>query len=126
MPKVVDPLGGSYYVETLTPAWSTRREADRGGRGAGRHDQGGRIRHAQAAHRGSRRRAARPAIDRGEEIIVGVNKFQSRTCPVDVLDIDNDQVREQQIDAPEQIRRPATARQCVAALQALARGGARR
>ena len=54
IPHVVDPLGGSYYVESLT---ACRRRggagADRRGRGAGRHDQGGRERHAQAAHRGS-------------------------------------------------------------------------
>ena len=51
---VVDPLGGSYYVEALTASLAAEAmEADRRGRGDGRHDQGGRGRHAQAAHRGS-------------------------------------------------------------------------
>ncbi len=63
--KVVDPLAGSYYVEALTA--SLVAEA-----GAGRHDQGGRGRHAQDAHRGSRRPppgAHRPRrrSDRGRE-----------------------------------------------------------
>ena len=51
--KVVDPLAGSYYVESLTAEPDRRgAQADRRGRGAGRHDQGGRGRHAQDAHRG--------------------------------------------------------------------------
>ena len=52
---VVDPLGGSYYVEALTQSARQRGvEADRGGRAARRHDQGRRVGHAEAAHRGSR------------------------------------------------------------------------
>ena len=52
---VVDPLGGSYYVEALTDSLADRGvEAHRGGRGARRHDQGGRVGHAEAAHRGGR------------------------------------------------------------------------
>ena len=51
--QVVDPLGGSYYVEALTDEPRRRGvEADRGGRGARRHDQGRRVGHAEAAHRG--------------------------------------------------------------------------
>jgi methylmalonyl-CoA mutase len=56
--NVVDPLGGSYYVEKLT---GPRREglgADRRSRGAGRHDQGRRAGPAEAAHRGGRRAQA--------------------------------------------------------------------
>ena len=53
IPDVVDPLGGSFYVERLTndlaeKAWAL---VDRG-RGARRHDQGGGVRHAEAADRG--------------------------------------------------------------------------
>ena len=55
---VADPLGGSWYVESADPrAGGESLGADRGGRGAWRHDQGGRRRAAQAPHRGSRRRA---------------------------------------------------------------------
>ena len=51
--KVVDPLAGSYYVEALTASLvAEARKLIAGGRGAGRHDQGGRGRHAQDAHRG--------------------------------------------------------------------------
>jgi methylmalonyl-CoA mutase len=74
--QVVDPLGGSYYVEGLTHrAGRKGLGADRRGRGAGRHDQGRRLRHAQAAHRGSGR-PRQAGIDRGEEVIVGVNKYR--------------------------------------------------
>ena len=52
---VVDPLGGSYYVEALTHSLAARGvEAHRRGRGARRHDQGRRVGHAEAAHRGGR------------------------------------------------------------------------
>ena len=55
IPHVIDPLGGSYYVESLTAVDGARgAEADRRGRGARRHDQGDRGRHAEAAHRGGR------------------------------------------------------------------------
>ncbi len=53
IPHVVDPLAGSYYVEALTDRLADRGLGpDRRGRGARRHDQGGRLGHAQAAHRG--------------------------------------------------------------------------
>ena len=61
VPKVVDPLGGSYYVESLTHDLAEQGVgAHRGGRGARRHDQGGRVGHAEAAHRGERRPAPGP------------------------------------------------------------------
>jgi methylmalonyl-CoA mutase len=41
--KVVDPLAGSYYVESLTNELAKGLGADRGGRGDGRHDQGRRL-----------------------------------------------------------------------------------
>jgi methylmalonyl-CoA mutase len=74
--NVVDPLAGSYYVESLTNrAGRQGLGADRGGRGDGRHDQGRRsgmpkLRIEEAAAR----RQAR--VDRGEEVIVGVNKYR--------------------------------------------------
>ena len=49
---VVDPLGGSYYLESLTHSIGRGGDgADRRGRGPRRHDQGGRGRHAETAHR---------------------------------------------------------------------------
>jgi hypothetical protein len=51
--NVIDPLAGSYYVESLTAQMAhPGLEADRRGRGDGRHDQGRRLWHAQAADRG--------------------------------------------------------------------------
>ena len=74
---VVDPLGGSYYVEALT-AQPRRRgvEAHRGGRGARRHDQGGRVRACRSSASRSRPPARQARVDRGEEVIVGVNKYR--------------------------------------------------
>ena len=58
---VVDPLGGSYYIEALTNCWRPGAGADRRGRGPRRHDQGGRERHAEAA----RSRKPPPRVRRG-------------------------------------------------------------
>ena len=57
--RIVDPWGGSYYVERLTYELAEQGLGPyRGSRGARRHDQGDRGRHPQAAHRGSRRQDA--------------------------------------------------------------------
>ena len=57
----VDPLAGSYYLESLTASLVERiPEADRRGRSAGRHDPGRRGRHAQAQDRGGRGPAPGP------------------------------------------------------------------
>ena len=51
------------------------------------------------------RRAARPRIDRGEEVIVGVNQVPARRgTEIDVLDIDNSQVRDAQLARLEKVR----------------------
>src|SRR5260370_37066165 len=66
----------------------------------------------------SARRQAR--VDRGEDVIVGVNKFQPKDgTTVEVLDIDNDVVREGQIKRLQKIRASRDEPQCVAALKAL-------
>ncbi len=60
--RIVDPWGGSFYVERLTAELAKQGLGPHpGGRGAGRHGQGDRGRPAQAAHRGGRRRAPRRA-----------------------------------------------------------------
>jgi methylmalonyl-CoA mutase len=63
--NVVDPLGGSYYVEALTSSWSTRpgKLIERSTRW--RHDQGRRQRLPKADDRGSRRGQA-GRVDKGE------------------------------------------------------------
>ena len=66
----------------------------------------------------SARRQAR--IDRGEEIVVGVNRFQLKEeSPIDILDIDNDVVREAQLKRLHNIRATRDEARCVATLKAL-------
>jgi methylmalonyl-CoA mutase len=127
VPKVVDPLAGSYYVEWLTGtlaqrAWSLVEEVEAMG-GMTRAVISGmpKLRIEESAAR----RQAR--IDRGEEVIVGVNKYQPEDPEhVDVLDIDNTKVREQQIARLERIRAARDEGACQAALRRLREGAAGR
>ena len=119
--KVVDPLAGSYYVETLTSELVSEArklidEVESIG-GMTRAVESGmpklRIEEA-AALRQSR-------IDRGEEVIVGVNKYQPETdTEVDVLNIDNSAVRHSQIARLQKIRAHRDQGQCQKALKQLA------
>jgi methylmalonyl-CoA mutase len=64
-------------------------------------------------------------IDRGEEVIVGVNKYRSdEVDSVDILSIDNTRVREQQIDRLKQMREARDEARCQAALKQLSEGAA--
>jgi methylmalonyl-CoA mutase len=120
IPHVIDPLGGSYYVETLThsiaaAAMALIDEVEAMG-GMTKAVEAGmpKLRIEESAAR----RQAR--IDRGEETIVGVNKYRSdEAASVELLDIDNTAVRAQQIERLEQIRRRRDPRRCSAALAAL-------
>jgi methylmalonyl-CoA mutase len=117
---VVDPLGGSYYVEHLTQslaneAWKLIGEVEALG-GMTKAVESGmpKLRIEEAAAR----RQAR--IDRGEETIVGVNKYRIEDePPVDVREIDNTEVRRQQLARLEQIRRDRDPQRVAAALDAL-------
>jgi len=121
--RVVDPLGGSYYVESLTQAlahhaWQLIEEVEGLG-GMTKAVEAGmpKLRIEEAAAR----RQAR--IDRGEEVIVGVNKYQTvEEDAVEVREIDNTAVREAQIRRLEQIRAERDAGRVQAALQALVDG----
>src|SRR3979490_494893 len=120
IPHVVDPLGGSYYVESLTHAIATAAMAliDEvevlGGMTRAVESGMPKLRIEEAAAR----RQAR--IDRGEETIVGVNKYRSgEAASVDLLDVDNAAVRDQQIGRLERIRRLRDAGRVNAALAAL-------
>ena len=102
---VVDPLGGSYYVESLTQSVASAAmdlidEVEKLGGMTKAVEQGlPKLRIEEAAAR----RQAR--LDRGEEVIVGVNKYKSAgSPPVQLLDIDNTRVREQQIARLAQVR----------------------
>ncbi|OOZ37880.1 methylmalonyl-CoA mutase [Solemya velesiana gill symbiont] len=120
--KVVDPLAGSYYVESLTD--SLVAEARKligevealGGMTKAVESGMPKLRIEEAA-------ALRQArIDRGEEVIVGVNKYQLEEEPeVEVLDIDNTAVREAQVACLEEVRATRDDSACQHALDALTR-----
>ena len=120
IPNVVDPLGGSYYIEHLTHSLAAEAmklidEVDEMG-GMTKAVEAGlpKLRIEEAAAR----RQAR--IDRGEEVIVGVNKYRTDDpAMVDVLDIDNTKVREAQVSRLRRIRDTREEATCQAALEAL-------
>ncbi len=126
IPQVVDPLGGSYYIEALTD--SLVREAARligeveelGGMTKAVGDGMPKLRIEEAAAR----RQAR--IDRGEEVIVGVNKYRSATPDhVEVRNIDNTEVRDQQIRRLEKLRAGRDEAKVKSALAALTEAAGR-
>jgi methylmalonyl-CoA mutase len=125
--NVVDPWGGSYYVERLThelvrKAWAHIEEVEKLGGMAKAIETGvPKLRIEEAAAR----RQAR--IDSGREVIVGVNKYQlEKEAPMDILEVDNTAVREAQIKQLQQLkagRDSARVRETLEALTACARGG---
>ena len=121
--KVVDPLAGSYYVENLTAdladaAWKIIKEIDEmGGMTKAVATGMPKLRIEEAA---ARRQAA---VDRGEEVIVGVNKFRlQQEDHLDIRDVDNVSVRDSQIARLEKIRASRNEATCKAALNALETG----
>ena len=118
--KVVDPLAGSYYVESLTDelaekAWALIEEVETlGGMTKAVADGLPKRLIEEAA---TRRQAA---VDKGEEVIVGVNRYRLETEEdIDVLDIDNAAVRAAQIRRIEETRRRRDGKEATAALEAL-------
>ncbi len=96
--KVIDPWGGSYYVESLTHdlarrAWELIEEVEELGGMTKAIEQGlPKLRIEEA----SARKQAR--IDSGKDVIVGVNKYRlAEEDPIDILEVDNTAVRESQI-----------------------------
>jgi methylmalonyl-CoA mutase len=123
--KVVDPLAGSYYVESLThelaeKAWALIEEVEAMG-GMTKAVESGmpKLRIEETA-------ATRQAmIDRGDEVIVGVNKYRKdKEDPIDILDIDNVKVREAQIARLNSMRATRDEAACQAALAELGRRAA--
>jgi methylmalonyl-CoA mutase len=120
---VVDPLGGSYYVEALTQslanaAWDLIAEVEALG-GMTKAVESGmpKLRIEESA---ARRQAA---VDRGDETIVGVNKYRlTDEAPVNVREIDNTEVRRQQIARLERVRSTRDTARVEAALDALRAG----
>ncbi|MEW9617622.1 methylmalonyl-CoA mutase [Shinella sp. S4-D37] len=118
--KVVDPLAGSYYVESLTSelaekAWALIEEVEAMGGMTKAVDAGLPKRLIEEA--ATRRQAA---VDKGEEVIVGVNRFRLEDeALIDTLEIDNTAVRSSQIKRLEQIRRRRDSAAVAAALARL-------
>ena len=123
--KVIDPLGGSYYVEALTQslaneAWKLIQEVEQLG-GMTKAVESGmpKLRIEEAAAR----RQAR--VDRGDETIVGVNKYRlADEPPIDSRDIDNAEVRRQQLERLGRVKAERDPDRVRAALEALTAGAA--
>ena len=120
---VVDPLGGSYYVEALTAELVTAARALIGEIDAA----GGMTAAIQAGipqtHIETAAAATQARIDNGEQVVIGVNKFPAPDeTRVDHLDIDNVAVREGQIARLAALRAARNEPRCRAALDALAKG----
>ena len=117
---VVDPLGGSYYVESLTQqlvdtAWSMIQEIEAEG-GMAKAIATGRPK--MEIEKAAALRQAR--IDKVEDVIVGVNKFRLEDeDPIDILEIDNAKVRAGQIKRIKAVRASRNEDKCMAALDAL-------
>ncbi len=121
--KVVDPLGGSYYVEALTKAladdaWKLIEEVE---------GMGGMTKAVEAGlpklkiEEAAALKQAR--IDRGEEVVVGVNKYKlAKEDAIDFLDVDNAKVREAQIARLNKVKASRDNAKTKAALQALSEG----
>jgi methylmalonyl-CoA mutase len=123
--RTVDPLGGSYYVEALTASLAAEAEKLIGEVEA----LGGMTRAVEAGmpkmriEEAAARRQAR--IDRGEEVIVGVNKYRAPEAAgeaVELLDIDNSKVRAQQVERLRQVRASRDPARVEASLRALTQG----
>ncbi len=118
--NVIDPLGGSYFIESLTHsvAAQARKLIDEV------EGMGGMTKAVEAGlpkrriEESAARRQAR--IDRGEETVVGVNKYENDSEPdFDILEVDNAKVRGAQVARLEKIRRTRDQAECAASLDAL-------
>jgi len=103
--KVVDPWGGSYMMESLTQdiadkAWQLIEEVEQQGGMAKAIETGmPKLKIEESAARKQAR------IDRGEDVIVGVNKYTlSEEEDVEILEIDNEKVRQSQVERLANIR----------------------
>jgi methylmalonyl-CoA mutase len=118
--NVVDPLAGSYYVESLTQnlideAWALMEEVESLG-GMTKAVESGmpkqRIEEAAAKRQAS--------VDKGESVIVGVNKYHPTSeTEFDILEVDNTAVRLGQVTKLKRIRNERDEAACQAALEFL-------
>jgi methylmalonyl-CoA mutase len=121
--RLIDPWGGSFYVERLTyelarKAWGHIQEVEELG-GMARAIEAGipKLRIEEAAARTQAR------IESGQQAVIGVNKYRpDHEPPIEVLKIDNSAVRQLQIDKLKRLRRERNEAEVQAALDALTRG----
>ncbi|MNJ83684.1 Methylmalonyl-CoA mutase large subunit [compost metagenome] len=121
MTDIIDPWGGSYYVEKLTQelvdeAWKLILEVEELGGMAKAIETGiPKMRIEEAAARKQAR------IDAGKDIIVGVNRYQlEKEDPIDILEVDNTKVRESQLERLRVLRETRNPERVKAALEKLA------
>ncbi len=121
--RIVDPMGGSYYLEYLTDqlvnkAWGLIEEVESFG-GMTRAIEKGipKLRIEEAA-------AAKQArIDSGQDVVVGVNRFTTTEKPdFDILEVDNTAVREEQVERLSQLKKDRNSIQADKTLHALTAG----
>jgi methylmalonyl-CoA mutase len=120
--RIIDPWGGSYYVERLThdlaqKAWQHIQEVESLG-GMAKAIEAGvpKLRIEEAAAKTQAR------IDAGMQAVIGVNKFKpTDEPPIDVLKVDNSTVRRLQIDKLARLRKERSQTEVDAALDALTR-----
>jgi len=123
MTKVVDPLGGSYYIEALTQdlvdkAWEIIERVEAEGGMAKAVAAGWPKAMIEEAAAGRQAR-----VDRGEDVIVGVNKYRLGTeDKLETLEVDNVAVREGQVARLKATRAARDEAKCQAALAALTEG----
>ncbi|MCQ0110079.1 methylmalonyl-CoA mutase [Zhouia amylolytica] len=118
--KTVDPWAGSYFIENLTDqiarkAWKLIEEVEELG-GMTKAIEAGipKMRIEEAAARKQAR------IDSGQDIIVGVNKFRlEQEDPLQILEVDNQEVRRQQIERLNQLKQQRDNDAVIAALEEL-------
>jgi methylmalonyl-CoA mutase len=121
--RIIDPWGGSYYVERLTAdlarkAWGHIEEVERLG-GMAKAIEAGipKLRIEEAAAKTQAR------IDSGQQIVIGVNKYRlSDDTEIDVLKVDNSAVRAQQIAKLKRLRGERDEAATTRALDALTNG----
>jgi methylmalonyl-CoA mutase len=120
IPKAVDPWAGSYYVEYLTDriarrAWELIEEVEElGGMTKAIETGVPKMRIEEAAAKKQAR------IDSGKETIVGVNKYTlDKEDPIDILEVDNEKVRNTQIERLEKLRSERNEEEVQSALNAI-------
>ncbi|MEK4486296.1 methylmalonyl-CoA mutase [Psychrobacillus sp. FSL H8-0484] len=105
MTKVIDPWGGSYYVETLTnelmeKAWALIEEIEELGGMAKAIETG--LPKMKIEEAAAKKQAQ---IDSSKEIIIGVNKYRlEQEDAIDILNIDNTVVRQKQMERLAKVR----------------------